>query len=137
VRVKPSDWSKPSSSGLKSCLYFLHKTGKIIKDYALDNQIMLSAKGERVMVRVSASEARNNFKTTFNRVAYGHERVVVSRHKDEEVAVIPVEDLHLLERLERQAEDAIDAAAAERILADPSEAEGRVSWTDLKEELGL
>jgi len=51
------------------------------------------------------------------------------------VAVIPVEDLHLLERLERQAEDAIDGEAARRILADPDE--GRESWDDLKEELGL
>lgn len=85
--------------------------------------------------RITASRARGDFRDTLNRVAYGHERLVVTRHNDEEVAVIPVEDLRLLEKLERQAEDAIDAAAAHRILSDPSE--GRESWEDLKEELGL
>jgi prevent-host-death family protein len=84
---------------------------------------------------VSASEARNDFSTTFNRVAYGHERVVINRHHKDAVAVIPMEDLRLLERFERQAEDAIDAAAARRILADPEE--GRVSWDELRGELGL
>lgn len=86
-------------------------------------------------MRVSATEARDNFKTTFNRVVHGQERLVVSRHKDEEIALIPMEDLRLLERLERQAEDVIDVAAAERVLADPDE--GRVSWEGLKGELGL
>jgi len=86
------------------------------------------------MMRVSASEARNDFSGTFNRVAYGHERVVISRHKDE-VAVIPMEDLRRLEMLERRAEDAIDAEAARRILADPDE--DRISWDKLKRDLGL
>jgi prevent-host-death family protein len=84
---------------------------------------------------ITASKARDDFRGTLNRVVRGRERLVVTRHSDEEVAVIPVEDLHLLERLERQAEDAIDGEAARRILADPDE--GRESWDDLKEELGL
>jgi len=84
---------------------------------------------------MTASEARGNFKNTLNRVAYNHERVVITRHNDEEVAFIPVADLRRLELLERQAEDAIDASAAHRILEDSNE--GRESWRDLKEELGL
>lgn len=85
--------------------------------------------------RITASEARSDFRGTLNRVAYKNERLVITRHNDEEVAVIPVEDLRLLERLERRAEDAIDGEAASRILADPDE--GRESWEDLKEDLGL
>jgi prevent-host-death family protein len=84
---------------------------------------------------ITASEARGDFRGTLNRVAYQHERLVITRHNDEEVAVIPVEDLRLLERLERRAEDTIDGETARRILADP--AEGRESWEDLKEDLGL
>ncbi len=84
---------------------------------------------------ITASEARADFRATLNRVAYQHERLVITRHNDEEVAVIPVEDLRLLERLERRAEDAIDGETARRILDDP--AEGRESWEDLKEDLGL
>ena len=84
---------------------------------------------------ITASEARGDFKGTLNRVVRNRERLVITRHNDEEVAVIPVEDLRLLERLERWAEDVIDGEAARRILADP--AEGRELWDDLKEELGL
>lgn len=84
---------------------------------------------------ITASKARGDFRGTLNRVAYQHERLVITRHNDAEVAVIPIDDLRLLEVLERRAEDAIDGEAARRILADP--AEGRESWEDLKEDLGL
>ena len=49
--------------------------------------------------------------------------------------MIPAEDLALLERLEREEEDRIDAAEASRILADPEEE--RVPWTRIKEDLAL
>ncbi len=84
---------------------------------------------------ITASEARGDFRGTLNRVVRDRERLVITRHNDEEVAVIPIEDLRLLEALERRAEDAIDGEDARRILADPDE--GRESWDDLKEELGL
>ena len=88
--------------------------------------------------RIKASEARDHFKTTFNRVAYGHERVVITRHKDEGVAIIPLEDLRLLEKLERRMEDAIDAEDVGKMIAEnPRYAEESVPIEDLKEDLGL
>ena len=84
---------------------------------------------------ITASDARGDFRGTLNRVVRDRERLVITRHNDEEVAVIPVEDLRLLEKWERQVEDAIDGEAARRILADPDE--GRESWDALKEEFGL
>jgi prevent-host-death family protein len=84
--------------------------------------------------RLSASDVRNNFSETVNRVVYGHERVMVMRHKDE-VAIISREDLDLLERLEREEEDRLDAAEANRILADPNEE--RIPWEQVKEDLDL
>lgn len=82
---------------------------------------------------LSASDVRTNFSEIINRVVYGHERVTMKRHKDE-VAIISAEDLALLERLEREEEDRIDAAEATRILAEDPE---RVVWDRVKEGLGL
>lgn len=87
---------------------------------------------------ITASEARGDFRGTLNRVVRDRERLVITRHNDEEVAVIPVEDLYLLERLERRMEDAIDAEAAGRMIAEnPRYAEESVPLGDLKGELGL
>lgn len=83
---------------------------------------------------LTASDVRNNFSEAVNRVVYGHERITVKRHKDE-VAIISREDLDLLERLEREEEDRLDAAEAARILADPNEE--RIPWERVKEDLDL
>ncbi len=48
--------------------------------------------------------------------------------------MIPAEDLALLERLEREEEDRIDAAEADRILREDPE---RTSWEEVKKELDL
>ena len=85
--------------------------------------------------RITASEARKDFRGTLNLVVRNNERLVVTRHHDDEVAMISIEDLRRFEMLERQMEDAIDAEAARRILTDPDE--GRESWEDVKKDLGL
>ena len=46
------------------------------------------------------SEARESFSTTVNRVAFGGERVVLTRHGRRVAAVVPIEDLELIEALE-------------------------------------
>ncbi len=66
---------------------------------------------------ITASEARDEFAEVINRVAYGGERVVIRRREKELAAVIPMEDLRLLERLIEQEEDRIDAEEAEGIMA--------------------
>lgn len=85
--------------------------------------------------RITASEARKNFKGTLNRVVRNNRRLVVTRHHDDEIAMIPIEDLRRFEMLERQMEDALDSKAARRVLADPEE--GRESWENVRKELGL
>lgn len=92
---------------------------------------------ERTMMteRITASEARSDFRGTLNRVVRDHERLVITRHNDDEAALIPVEDLRRFEALERQTEDIIDSEAARRVLADPDE--GRESWEDVRKDLGL
>ena len=66
---------------------------------------------------ITASEARDEFAEVINRVAYGGERVVIRRREKELAAVIPMEDLRLLERLIEQEEDRKDAEEAEGIMA--------------------
>ncbi len=69
---------------------------------------------------IDSSNARNSFTGVVNRVSYGHERLVVRRHGRDLAAVIPMEDLELLERAIEEAEDRIDVDEAERILSDPT-----------------
>ena len=88
------------------------------------------------MRNVNAAEARDDFADTVNRVAYGKERIVISRRGKELAAVIPIEDLHLLERLIAEAEDRLDIEAARRALK-KSEREGTTSLDVLKRDLGL
>jgi prevent-host-death family protein len=87
------------------------------------------------MAQMAASAAREEFAEVLNRVAYGKERIVLHRHGKPVVAIIPVEDLQLLERLIEEEEDRIDVEEARRILADPTD-EG-VPLEQVKAELGL
>jgi prevent-host-death family protein len=87
------------------------------------------------MAQMAASAAREEFAEVLNRVAYGKERIVLHRHGKPVVAIIPVEDLQLLERLIDEEEDRIDVEEARLILADPTD-EG-VPLEQVKAELGL
>ncbi|MEK6190725.1 MAG: type II toxin-antitoxin system prevent-host-death family antitoxin [Chloroflexota bacterium] len=78
------------------------------------------------------SEAREEFATIINKVAFGGERVRLTRHGKAVAAVVPVEDLDLLEMIE----DEIDLADLEAALADPANRE-RIPWEDVKRQLGL
>ncbi len=84
------------------------------------------------MAKVSAAEARNEFSDIINRASFGKERVVLTRRGKELAAVVPIEDLELLERLE----DRIDLEDARAALKDVKK-KGTVPWDKLKEELGL
>ena len=82
------------------------------------------------MARLPASKARQQLAAIRDAVEDIGELVVVERRGKGVAAVIPVEDLELLEALE----DRYDVAAARAALAE----KGRtVSWKKLKAELGL
>lgn len=78
------------------------------------------------------SEAREQFATIINQVAFGGERVRLTRHGKAVAAVVPIEDLDFLEELE----DAQDLADLEAALADPANRE-RIPWEEVKRQLGL
>ncbi len=49
------------------------------------------------MISVPTVEARNQFSKIINRVAYGKERIALTRRGKPLVAVVPIEDVELLE----------------------------------------
>ena len=81
---------------------------------------------------VSVSEARETFAELVNRAAYGGERVLVARRGKPIAAIVPIEDVEFIERME----DELDLAAALEALADPENAES-IPWEQVKDELGL
>ncbi|HKS95531.1 MAG TPA: type II toxin-antitoxin system prevent-host-death family antitoxin [Terriglobia bacterium] len=85
------------------------------------------------MTRIAAAKLRQNFADTVNRVAYGHERMVLQRRGRALAALVPVEDLALLEELE----DRLDAEEAEKILARAkARREKPIPWAKAKKMLG-
>jgi prevent-host-death family protein len=74
-------------------------------------------------------EARNHFGDVINRAAYGKERVILTRRGQELAAVVPIEDLELLQKLE----DHLDLEAIQEALKESQ----TVPWDQVKAELGL
>jgi len=84
------------------------------------------------MTDISTAEARKNLAELVNRVAYGKEQVVLTRHGKQLCALVPIEDLSFLNQL-RQAAGRHDIADA---LSEKAAGDS-VPWTELKRELGL
>ncbi len=55
------------------------------------------------MTGLPASEVRANFADMLNRVAYGEERVIISRHAKPIAALVPIADVERLAELEKRA----------------------------------
>jgi len=81
---------------------------------------------------VTTAAARKNFSDLINRVAYGKDRVVLTRRNKPLVAVVPIEDIALIEEIE----DREDLKAARAAMRDIRR-NGTVPWTRIKKELGL
>lgn len=79
--------------------------------------------------KLTASAARQHFPDVLNRAAYRGERVIVHRGKKAVAAVVPIEDVDLLEKLE----DEIDIAAAREALRNPK----TIPWESVKRKLRL
>lgn len=84
------------------------------------------------MDEIPTAEARRQLADLVNRVAYGKERVVLTRHGRAVAALVPMEDLSLLERVRarlrrRRVEQAVREAESGDV----------VSWESLRDELEL
>ncbi|MFQ5466655.1 MAG: type II toxin-antitoxin system Phd/YefM family antitoxin [Kiloniellaceae bacterium] len=83
-----------------------------------------------IMPTKSITEAREDLAETVNRVAYRGDRVRLTRRGKALAALIPAEDLDLLEALE----DRADLEAAREALAESSE---RIPYAEVRRKLGL
>ena len=81
---------------------------------------------------VSVRDLRQNLSDLLSRANYANERVVVTRRDRPVAALVPVEDLELLEELETR----VDIDEVREALSDYAE-NGGVRWQDLKNELAL
>jgi prevent-host-death family protein len=71
-----------------------------------------------VVEQFAITDARDDLAEVVNRVTYRGERVVLTRRGKHVVAVVPIADLELLERLE----DAADLEEVRSALSDPENA---------------
>jgi prevent-host-death family protein len=66
------------------------------------------------MTKLAASQARDAFADTLNRVAYRGERIVLRRRGKDLAALVPIEDLKLIHKME----DEIDLGESKKALVD-------------------
>ena len=86
------------------------------------------------MPRITESKASQSFRETLNRVASKRERVIVRSQGKDVAAIVPMDDLAALEKLE----DRQDLEQATRALADAKKkGERPIPWAKAKRKLGL
>lgn len=78
--------------------------------------------------KITTSTARTEFADILNRAAYAGERVILHRHNKPVAAVVPIEDLEILEQIE----DRADLEEVRKRLKEPT-----VPWSKIKKDLGL
>lgn len=79
---------------------------------------------------ITTADARKNFADIVNTVAYGKEPIVLTRRGQEIAALVSIEELQLLQKIE----DQIDIEDAKKALEEPGE---NVSADDFWKKLGL
>lgn len=80
-------------------------------------------------MEVSIKDFRNDMATPINKVAYGGERVILTRHDKGTVALVSLDDLALLEAIEDEAD--LKAALKAR------KEKGSVRWESVKKKLAV
>ncbi len=81
------------------------------------------------MTEIGVADIRANLADVINRVAYGGERIVLQRRGKQVLAVVPMEDLALIEEMENQAD--VRAALKAR------KEKGEVPLARIKARLGM
>ena len=79
---------------------------------------------------ITTADARKNFADIVNSVAYGKEPVILTRRGQEIAALVSIEELQLLQKIE----DHIDIEDAKKALYEPGE---NISADDFWNKLGL
>ncbi|KIC73222.1 Prevent-host-death family protein [Neochlamydia sp. EPS4] len=82
--------------------------------------------------RKAFSQARSELTTIVNHVAFCHDRYVLTRNGKDVAAIVPIDDLEMLETLE----DERDIEVAQRVDKDIKK-HGTVKWKEIKRDFGL
>jgi len=82
---------------------------------------------------VSLTELRESPPDTIGRVAHGKERLLIKRHNRPVAALVPMDDVRLLEMLD----DMLDLEAAAEALEEIANGDELKSAAELRKELGL
>ena len=83
------------------------------------------------MASISVSDARHEMRDIVNRVAYGKERIYFTSHNKKMVALVPIEDIEILEALENE-QDIHEAKLALKEV----EKKGSIPFAEMKKRLG-
>jgi prevent-host-death family protein len=86
------------------------------------------------MIRRNVVELRQSLADLLNLAEYQGERIVIHRRGKDAAAIVPIEDLKLLERLIQEAEDRLDVNAAREALAESDE---RIPYAEVRTRPGL
>lgn len=92
----------------------------------------MAARRKSTREAISTVAARRNLSELINRVAYAKDRVLLSRRNRPLAAIVPIEDIALLEEIE----DREDLKAARAAISKAKRKDIK-SWKQLKKELRL
>lgn len=82
-------------------------------------------------MKITTADARKHMAELLNRAAYGGERFVVTRHGKDLVAIVPIEEMTLLDRLRRLLSKKDFEAAVAEVKASRTR-----PWDEVRRELG-
>lgn len=83
------------------------------------------------MGKISTADIRSSLADVLNRAGYAKERVTITRRGRKIAAIVPMEDVEMLEAIE----DRLDLEAARKALREVGRS-GTTSWNELKAALG-
>ncbi len=92
----------------------------------------MPARKKSISEAITTVAARQHFSDLINRVAYGKDRILLTRRSRPLAAVVPIEDIALLEEIE----DRDDIKAARAALREVKR-KGTIPWTRIKKQLCL
>ena len=81
------------------------------------------------MAKMSTSTARMKFSELVSKAEFAKERTILVRRKKPVAAIVPIEDIELLERYE----DELDVREIRKVRKE----KGAIPWEKIKRELGL
>ena len=88
------------------------------------------------MNTITAKAARDGFSDLLSKTAFSKERIIVTRNGKQLAALIPMEELNILEQVLNFLEYQHDLTDAQQALKEV-ETEGTISWNEVQDRLGL